>query len=77
VWEPCRFGKYGNPSAEVLAEVDRGVYPLISRSAFRYRLRDLGKESLHDFGFVLRDFTELVLIQPESHSLALMVGAID
>ena len=68
---------YGDPGVEVLDEIDRVVYPVIRGSGVRYRLRDLGQEALHDFGWVLRDFTELVLIDPANNREVLLVAAID
>jgi hypothetical protein len=43
----------------------------------RRRLKDLGKEALHEFGWVLHDFHELVLLNPAARCLELVVAAID
>ncbi|WP_442023322.1 hypothetical protein [Nocardia sp. 2YAB30] len=42
-----------------------------------YRLRDLGESALHDWGWVLWEFQELVLIDRTAGTLALVVAAID
>jgi len=68
---------HGGTTEQVLAELDRVVNPAIRESSTVYRLRDLGEEAKHDFGWVLTDFNELVLVDLPARRLALLVAAGD
>ena len=43
----------------------------------RYRLKDLGDDAIHEWGGVLINFRELVLLDPSTGHLDLLVAAID
>lgn len=69
--------RYSTPSQDVLAELERVAYSSIRDASVHARLRDLGKEALHDWGGVLQDFTELVTWDIRTRRLTLLVAAID
>lgn len=68
---------HGDLGADVISKLDRDVYALIRASPIRRRLMDLGKDAFHEFGWVLHDFHELVLLDLVARRLELVVAAID
>lgn len=62
---------------DIVARLDSEVYAPIRTMPIRYRLKDLGKEALHDWGWVIHDFHELVLLDPVARCPHLVVAAID
>ncbi len=63
------------PPEAVRAGLEREVYQPLRAADRVYRLRDLGEGAQHDWGWVLWEFEELVLIGPTD--LTLVVAAID
>lgn len=53
------------------------VAPLLDAADDCYRLRDLGQDAAHDFGFILDDFTELVVVDRSAGRLAVIAAAED
>ena len=68
---------HGELGAEVISKLERDVYTPIRAAPVRYRLKDLGKDAFHEFGWVLHDFHELILFDPPTRRLDLVVAAID
>jgi hypothetical protein len=68
---------YGGPGETKATEIRERIDPLIESASLVYRLRDLGEEAQHDFGWVLDDFNELVLVDLAGRNLALVVAAGD
>jgi hypothetical protein len=64
-------------SNDVRADLDFRVFRQIQRMPARYRLLDLGEDAFHDFGWVLRGFTELVVMDVSRSELLLLVAAGD
>jgi hypothetical protein len=67
----------GAVGPNVVASLESTVYPLIRAMPVRFRLRDLGDEDVHEWGWVLAHFNELVLVDPSAGQLALLVAATD
>ena len=63
--------------AETRPILERFVVQPIGESTSLYELPDLGKEAHHDWGWVLDDFRELVILQRDSETLRLVVLAGD
>lgn len=68
---------YEGATDEGRRSVREKVLPLIHAASKHYRLKDLGTAAHHDFGWVLDDFMELVLINEERNELVLLVAAGD
>ncbi|MEV0593342.1 hypothetical protein [Nonomuraea cavernae] len=67
-----------DPVPEELApRLETHVYDSLCGATERYKLRELGEEAMHDYGLVLWDFWELVLLNRSDASLTLVVGAVD
>ncbi|GIH97744.1 hypothetical protein ACFFMN_06555 [Planobispora siamensis] len=59
------------------AELERQLYRPLRTAEALYRLRDLGEDSFHDWGWVLGPFHELVLFDRTARALALVVASDD
>ncbi len=70
-------GQYGGTTDDVITQLDQVAYPAIRDLRVRFRLRDLGKDAYHEFGWVLLEFLELVLIDLPARRLALLVAGVD
>lgn len=68
-------GLYGCPALEVREQIAASVLSWLDRSSW-YRLRDL-PEALHEWGWVLMEFRELVAISRASGEVLSVVMAID
>ncbi len=68
---------YGGPADGRAAEIRDHLRPLLDSASVAYRLRDLGEDAQHEAGWVLTDFTELVLLDPAGGELILIVAAGD
>lgn len=67
-----------DPVPEELAScLETHVYDSLRGATHRYKLRELGREAMHDYGWVLWHFWELVLLDRSDASLTLVVGAVD
>ncbi|MFI6097927.1 hypothetical protein ACIA8G_20400 [Lentzea sp. NPDC051213] len=64
-----------DPPETVSADLEREVFQPLRAAERVYRLRDLGDDALHDWGGVLWEYEEHVLIGPAL--LTLVVAAID
>lgn len=70
-------GQYGKLPQALKVALERNVHSLLRAATSRYRLKDLGEDSLHDWGGVHGEFHELVVIDRSTGSLALIVAADD
>lgn len=70
-------GQYGELPRALKVALERDVHALVRGATSRYRLKDLGKGALHDWGGVHGEFYELVVIDRTTGSLALIVAADD
>lgn len=57
--------------------VEKHVLPLVAGATDLFQLQDLGQHAVHDWGWVLDDFTEVAAINRTSGQLALIVAAED
>ncbi len=64
-------------SVDLQADLDFRVHRQIRKMPVRYRLRDFENDALHDFGWVLGRYTELVVMDLDQHELLLIVAAGD
>lgn len=69
--------QYGDLPPTLDATLERDVYPPVRAATSRYRLKALGEDAHHDWGFVHDEFHELVVIDRDSTSMALLVAADD
>lgn len=58
-------------------DLDEFVYPLLRDATSRYRLKNLRADSEHEWGWVLGEFLELVLLNRSQRRLALLVASDD
>jgi hypothetical protein len=65
---------HGGTTEETRATLDQVVFPLVREMSVWFRLPDVGATAHHDFGWVLTDFMELVLIDIPSRRLVLLVA---
>ena len=64
-------------SANVIADLKQAVYSAVQGMPVRYRLRQLEPGAVHEWGWVLRSFHELVLVDLPARELVLLVAGID
>jgi hypothetical protein len=69
--------QYGDLPQSLDETLERDLYALVRAATSRYRLKTLGEGALHDWGGVHGEFHELVVIDRDANSLALMVAADD
>ena len=71
-----RYSSAERAAARVELVTDR-VFPILDHADEFFRLKDLGNEAEHDWGWVLDDFTEIVVIDHERGRLSLVVASED
>jgi hypothetical protein len=69
--------QYGELPRLLGEALEREVYALVRAARGRHRLRALGETAFHDWGWVHGDFHELVVVDRDAGSLALIVAADD
>jgi hypothetical protein len=69
--------QYAPLPEQVRPELQREVYGPLHAVDRVYRLRDLGRDAFHDWGWVLGEFHECALIDDARGTLALVVAADD
>jgi hypothetical protein len=67
--------QYGDLPPALDETLERDVYPLLRTAISRYRLKALGDDARHDWGFVHNEFHELVVV--DRNGMALLVAADD
>ncbi|MER5649012.1 hypothetical protein [Streptosporangium sp. NPDC002524] len=71
-------GRYADLPETIAHDLEAEVYPLIRAATSRYRLRDLDEASRDDdLGWILGEFHELILIDRNRDSLAVIVASDD
>lgn len=69
--------QYGELPQRLEATLERDVHALVRAATSRYRLTVLGEDALHDWGGVHTEFHELVVIDRDTDTAALIVAADD
>jgi hypothetical protein len=69
--------RYGPVAPSEIEGNLQSVFDLLKTATSRFLLRDLGATAQHDFGWVLSDFCEFVIVDSNSEELALVVAAGD
>ncbi|HEX3425599.1 MAG TPA: hypothetical protein VHT30_05670 [Acidimicrobiales bacterium] len=69
--------EWGSPDEKNLAELDRTVYPIIETATSVYLLPNLRERAQHEWGRVLGDFLEFVVIDRTDQTLVMVVASDD